>query len=74
MEYLKEDGSLDIERINGLPFEEFVKVADSLTKKQMEEYSSSAAVNESDEPIKKSVVDVRKLLADGCVFAEDVFK
>lgn len=47
MVYLKEDGSLDIERINKLPIEERCKVVASLTRKQMKEYLSKQPINES---------------------------
>ena len=34
MVFLKEDGSLDIERINQLPTEEYIKMIDELTDEQ----------------------------------------
>ena len=38
--YLKEDGSLDVERINKLPIEEYMDVMRDLTQEQIEEYIS----------------------------------
>ena len=52
MEYLKEDGSLDIKRINQLPIEEYMDAVGDLTEEQYEEYLSKSPINESNEPIK----------------------
>ena len=38
MVYLKEYGSLDIERINSLPLEDYMDVIGDLTKEQYKEY------------------------------------
>ena len=46
MALLKEDGSLDIERINKLPLEEHMKEVGSLTREQFKEYISSIPLNE----------------------------
>ena len=40
MVFLKEDGSLDIERINQLPTEEYIKMIDELTDEQYHFYVS----------------------------------
>ncbi len=40
MALLKEDGRLDIERINQLPYEEHMNVMRDLTQEQIEEYLS----------------------------------
>lgn len=40
MKYLKEDGSLDIKRINQLPIEEYMDVVGDLTEEQYKEYRS----------------------------------
>ena len=37
MKYLKEDGSLDIKRINQLPIEEYMDVVGDLTEEQYKE-------------------------------------
>ena len=47
MAILKEDGSLDVERINSLPVEEFMDVMGDLTEEQVEEYFSTIPINES---------------------------
>ena len=47
MGYLKEDGSLDIERINDLPSEEYIKEISSLSQKQLREYISRCPISES---------------------------
>lgn len=52
MKYLKEDGSLDIKRINQLPIEEYMDVVGDLTEEQYEEYLSKLPINESSEPIR----------------------
>ena len=57
MALLKEDGSLDIERINKLPIEEYMDVVGDLTEKQYEEYLSKLPINESNEPIRVIKVD-----------------
>lgn len=46
MALLKEDGSLDIERINNLPREERQKMIGSFTRAQFREYVSSIPPNE----------------------------
>ena len=40
MALLKEDGSLDIERINNLPLEEYMEAMGDLTEEQIKEYNS----------------------------------
>ena len=57
MALLKEDGSLDIERINKLPIEEYMDVVGDLTEEQYEEYLSKLPINESNEPIRVIKVD-----------------
>lgn len=47
MALLKEDGGLDIERINQLPFEEYMKEMGSLTEVQVNEYLSALPLDES---------------------------
>ena len=47
MVFLKEDGSLDIERINKLSLEEHFKAVESLTEKQFKEYLSQNPIDES---------------------------
>ena len=46
MSLLKEDGSLDIERINKLPTNEWMNLMGELTEKQFEEYKKKSPLNE----------------------------
>lgn len=46
MEYIKEDGSLDVERINNLPHDEYIMVIGELTEEQFKEYESKNVINE----------------------------
>ena len=55
--YLKEDGSLDIERINKLPIEEYMDVIGNLTQEQYQYYLSKLPINEGHEQTKPVVVD-----------------
>ena len=57
MALLKEDGSLDIERYNSLPLEEWTEEFAALTDEQVEEYISKLPVNESKEPVRAVKVD-----------------
>lgn len=57
MAFLKEDGSLDIERINSLPYEEYMDAMGDLTQEQVQEYLSKLPINESDEPVRAIKVD-----------------
>ncbi len=57
MAYLKEDGSLDIERINSLPYEEYMDAMGDLTQEQVQEYLSKLPIDESNEPMRAVVVD-----------------
>ena len=50
MVFLKEDGSLDIDRINALPFEEYMDMMGDLTEEQIDEYMSKVPLVESQEP------------------------
>lgn len=57
MVLLKEDGTLDVEKINQLPYEEFMDAMGNLTRKQVEEYLAKTPLNESYEPIQIIEVD-----------------
>ena len=57
MALLKEDGSLDVERINKLPLEEYMDAMGDLTQEQVKEYISKLPINESYEPMKVINVD-----------------
>lgn len=52
MALLKEDGSLDIERINKLPYEEYMDEMGTLSEEQIKEYISKIPLNESNEPMR----------------------
>ena len=57
MALLKEDGSLDIERICALPIEEHIKEIESLTKEQYEEFLSKSEPYTCPGPTKAIMVD-----------------
>ena len=57
MALLKEDGSLDIERINALPLEEYMEEMGTLTQEQVKEYLSKLPINETKEPVRAIMVD-----------------
>ena len=74
MEYLKEDGSLDVERIRKLPLEEKCRVIGRFTREQVEEYFSQMSVCHG--PIKPVKVNYKMedLLAKGWATAEQILK
>lgn len=76
MALLKEDGGLDIERINQLPFEEYMKEMGSLTEVQVNEYLSALTINESNEPVQAVEVEytLKDELEQGAVIASDYIK
>ena len=73
MAILKEDGSLDVERMNSLPLDEWMNEMGDLTQEQVEDYLSKLPINESNEPV--SAVEIDYTLEDelkrGSVIAED---
>lgn len=74
MAFLKEDGSLDIERINNLPFEEYMDEMGTLTQEQVQEYVSKLPLNESNEPYQGVWVDysMEEDIAKGAVDADEL--
>lgn len=74
MALLKEDGSLDVERINQLPLEEQWREIGKFTREQMGEYISKLPINESPSSVKVIRVDYKMedLLAKGCATAEQI--
>ena len=62
MVYLKEDGSLDIDRIDKLPIKEYVKVIGDMTMEQYREYTSKADMTlaQYEEYISKLQINERK--------------
>ena len=57
MALLKEDGNLDVDRINKLPLEEYMNAMGDLTQEQVKEYISKLPINESNEPMRAVMVD-----------------
>lgn len=54
---LKEDGSLDIDRINRLSINDYINVIENLTEQQLEYYNSTIPINESRQHTKAVFVD-----------------
>ena len=73
MALLKGDGSLDVERINKLPLEEYMDVMGDLTQEQVKEYLSKTPIDESKEPVCPIKVNytINDLLKCGCVNAKE---
>ena len=63
---------LDIERINNLPYEEYMEEMGSLTQEQVKEYIANLPVNESVEPVTAMEVDytLEDELERGAVLAD----
>lgn len=57
MVFLKEDGSLDIERIDTLPLLEYYDMLGDLSESQIEKYSAKLPINESKLPLQSTKVD-----------------
>lgn len=57
MALLKEDGSLDVERLNRLQIEEWMDMMGELTQEQIDEYISKLPINESNKQMKAIMVD-----------------
>lgn len=76
MALLKEDGSLDVERINKLPREEKKREMAKFTREQMKEYISKLPINELHNPVKVIKVDYKMedLLAKGWATIDDIHK
>jgi hypothetical protein len=75
MKYLKEDGSLDVERINKLPLDERLHEIGKFTREQVEEYFSQTPIKESHKPITPIKVDYKMedLLARGWGTIDDIY-
>jgi hypothetical protein len=73
MEFLKEDGCLDVERIRKLPLEEKCRVIGRFTREQVEEYFSQMPVCHG--PIKSVKVNYKMedLLAKGWGTIDDIY-
>lgn len=61
MEYLKEDGCLDVERIKNLPLEEYMDAMGNLTLEQCKEYVSTLPLVKTYERMPPKVVDVEDM-------------
>ena len=74
MAFFKENGSLDIERINKLPLEEYMDMMGDLTQEQVREYVTKLPINESKEPMTAVIVDytLEEEIERGGVIAEDL--
>lgn len=57
MAFLKEDGSLDIERINAQSLKEYMNTMSDLTDEQLAEYRSNLPIKESRCSVKAIKVD-----------------
>ena len=72
MALLKEDGSLDIERINKLPIAEFMDEIGDLTEEQIKEYKSKLQISESNEPVHSIMsLSLQDELAKGTIVSSD---
>ena len=73
MALLKEDGSLDIERINKLPLEEYMEEIGGLNKEQRTEYWNKMSINKSRGRVQTILVDytLEDDLNRGAVIAVD---
>lgn len=73
MVYLKEDGSLDVERINKLPIEEKMIVIGNLSQEQYKEFYSKLPINECNAPFHTVKVDytLEEDIKKGTVNADD---
>ena len=69
MALLKEDGSLDIERINKLPFEEHMKEVGSFTREQFKQYISTIPLNEG--RVSQQAIQVNYSMLEDGVDAEE---
>lgn len=58
MALLKEDGSLDVERIRHLSIEEYVKEYCNLDKEQIREFWSKISLNESQDTARAKEIDL----------------
>lgn len=74
MTLLKEDGSLDVERINQLPIEQYEDVLAQLSEERFEEYLSKNSINENHGPIRINYIEGEMdeyMTGRGCMKAED---
>ncbi|MCF0220282.1 MAG: hypothetical protein HUK14_10920 [Muribaculaceae bacterium] len=75
MAILKEDGSLDIERINQLPIEEYMEEVGNFTNEQRREYYAKSSLFETNEPVRPVIVDYtleEDMERNGTVLLEEI--
>ena len=66
MALLKEDGSLDVEKIQKLPYKDYIREISNFTKEQYDEYVSKIPTSESQGMVIPIVVeDVEEYLREG---------
>ena len=65
MALLKEDGSLDVERIKALPLDQYIEEISHLTKEQHKEYVSKISLNESRKPLPVNYGSLKEDLESG---------
>lgn len=76
MVYLKEDGSIDVERINRLPLKEWMDMVAEMTEEQYAYFESKTPLNESEKPYTGVILDdeLFERIERECIKAEEVFK
>lgn len=57
MEFLKEDGSLDVERLANLPLKEFINAVEGLSQEQWNEFIAKCEPYAVTGPVEPIVVD-----------------
>ena len=57
MEYLKEDGSLDVERLANLPLKEFINAVEELSQEQWNEFIAKCELYAVTGPVEPIVVE-----------------
>ncbi len=73
---LKADGSLDVERINQLPIEEYIEVIENLTEEQKQYYNSHLPPNDGHQHTTPVYVDhtLEEEIENGAIDAESLLK
>jgi hypothetical protein len=76
MAFIKEDGSLDMERYESLAPDEWMDAMGKLTQEQVREYLSGMPKSESDGPVQPIVVDytLEVELERGAVLADGLLR
>lgn len=76
LKYLNEVGRLDVEKINKLPFEEYMDAMGQLGDEQIQEYLEAMPLDECNEPVHAVEVDytLEDELLRGAVIADSYIK